>query len=355
MAGDFSNKTLQTPTLKFEPVILDDQRRRRSINGRDSDDFRCGLCFSDRGKPALRGTIDCCDHTFCFVCIVRWAKAESFCPRCKLRFTTIYGPSKNAVFASKRPLNPPEGNQACNVLRAATSGPLIPCEDIRCSVCHGTANESRCRLLCDICDSAVHTYCVGFHAATVLDSTWFCYNCALSRSSHDKTEVHTAVGNQKTSRNFDGKLPVEKSTLVFGTPRNSIVPVSGDHNSRFSSRPNYWSPPILPAGRRSMHKADGPVERSHHRLSSASLCGKRSGKGSTKARVAELEKLVQSLLKQIKDEQQKRERIERGIHDRIKQQIDEKFQQHFDQFLAMHMNQILLEVHSAKWSSKPPV
>ncbi|OMO67958.1 Zinc finger, RING/FYVE/PHD-type [Corchorus capsularis] len=72
MAGDFSNKTLQIPTLKFEPVILDDRRQRRSIDGRDSDYFRCGLCFSDRGKPALRGTIDCCNHTFCFVCIVRW-------------------------------------------------------------------------------------------------------------------------------------------------------------------------------------------------------------------------------------------------------------------------------------------
>jgi hypothetical protein len=48
----------------------------------------CMICLSDGGK-SMRGKIDCCDHYFCFLCIMEWAKIESRCPICKRRFTTI--------------------------------------------------------------------------------------------------------------------------------------------------------------------------------------------------------------------------------------------------------------------------
>ncbi|EOY22180.1 RING/U-box-like protein [Theobroma cacao] len=250
-----------------------------------------------------RGTIDCCDHTFCFVCIVKWAKVKSFCPICKLNFTTIYGPQKNVVFASKRFVNVPQGNQVNHPFGNATSGLFNPHEEIKCRVCHGIADESNRRLLCDICDSAVHTYCVGFSATVPAGGAWFCYGCALSRYNHDKTKVNIAMDNQKISGNFNVKLPVETSVPFFGIARESNIPEVGHHNPSFSSLPNYLSPPFL-AGRRILDEANGPSERGHHL--SPHLGGKKSGKGRTRARVTELEQLVQSLQQKIEDEQEKK-------------------------------------------------
>lgn len=72
----------------------------------------CGICLSEEGK-SIRGYIDSCDHYFCFVCIMEWAKVESRCPICKRRFGAIRRPIKEGVFAAQRIVNVPERNQVC--------------------------------------------------------------------------------------------------------------------------------------------------------------------------------------------------------------------------------------------------
>lgn len=50
----------------------------------------CGICLTE--EEVERGKLDCCDHFFCFGCIMEWSKVESRCPTCKQRFVTIVRP-----------------------------------------------------------------------------------------------------------------------------------------------------------------------------------------------------------------------------------------------------------------------
>lgn len=47
----------------------------------------CTICMEE--NISVRASIPCCDHTFCFDCIVKWSKQENTCPLCKKRFRQI--------------------------------------------------------------------------------------------------------------------------------------------------------------------------------------------------------------------------------------------------------------------------
>lgn len=158
----------------------------------------CGICLSEEGKTS-RGWIDSCDHYFCFVCIMEWAKVESRCPMCKRRFTTIRRPPKLGLFYSERIVNVPVRDQVYNGLSNATIGPSNRYMEVQCTVCLGASDESLL-LLCDLCDSAAHTYCVGL-GVTVPDGDWFCHDCTLLRDEHTESEVGHNCGSQTSFRN----------------------------------------------------------------------------------------------------------------------------------------------------------
>ncbi|MBA0548097.1 hypothetical protein Golob_019216 [Gossypium lobatum] len=100
-------------------------------------------------------------------------------------------------------------------------------------------------LLCDLCDSAAHTYCVGL-GATVPDGDWFCHDCALSRSEHEKTDVDTETDNHMIAANYNVQLPSEEDVSIFDIVRDSnITPLEG-HNASFSSCSNHSPPSIIP-------------------------------------------------------------------------------------------------------------
>ncbi|KAK8515815.1 hypothetical protein V6N12_016121 [Hibiscus sabdariffa] len=241
------NKRLKTLS---ESVIQDESgdnhlpEQQQSVDGDDSDPEICGICLSNGGRRAIRGKINSCDHFFCFVCIMEWAKVESRCPMCKRRFTAIHRPPKEGVFAFERLVNIPQRDQVYRLTGNATSGPCDPYAEVRCSVCHGMTDESLL-LLCDLCDSAAHTYCAGL-GATVPDGDWFCHDCALSRSEHDKTEVDTETDDQMISANYNVKLPSETDVSIFDIVRESNTPGLNGHNASVSSCSNYLPPGIVP-------------------------------------------------------------------------------------------------------------
>lgn len=105
---------------------------------------------------------------------------------------------------------------------ATTSRSNDPCEDVRCSVCHGTGDDYFL-LLCDLCDSAAHTYCVGL-GRTVPEGDWFCSDCSVSRDEHKRTE-------------FDAESKEENASVDPGPDGNvDILEIVSESKLQFSVR-----------------------------------------------------------------------------------------------------------------------
>jgi hypothetical protein len=49
--------------------------------------INCGICFEEEFESA--GLIDCCKHSYCFDCILKWSENSNTCPQCKRRFKKI--------------------------------------------------------------------------------------------------------------------------------------------------------------------------------------------------------------------------------------------------------------------------
>ncbi|CDO98536.1 unnamed protein product [Coffea canephora] len=174
----------------------------------------CGICLSEAARDdnsVSRGYIDSCDHYFCFVCIMEWAKVESKCPLCKRRFSTIRRPAKPPILPADRLVHVPVRDQVYYYGGNATVGPLDPYSEVKCSVCQSSVDDSLL-LLCDLCDSAAHTYCVGL-GATVPEGDWFCHDCTLLRDERNKSEIDSVNNNN------DGNPPSYEHVSIFDVVR----------------------------------------------------------------------------------------------------------------------------------------
>ncbi|KAF3438005.1 hypothetical protein FNV43_RR20761 [Rhamnella rubrinervis] len=190
----------------------------------------CSICFLEDGN-SIRGEINCCDHYFCFFCIMEWAKIESRCPMCRHRFNTIRRPPKVGLFARERIVRVPVRDQV-NFHFGNTTLPFDPYAHVVCNVCNGMA-DGNLLLLCDLCDSAAHTYCVGL-GVTVPEGDWFCHDCTVSRAEQyaireiiseddNRNEVTLAVQNGFTV----GTVTVAQASpypIVERPPTNSYLP-----------------------------------------------------------------------------------------------------------------------------------
>ncbi|KAJ8560582.1 hypothetical protein K7X08_022442 [Anisodus acutangulus] len=189
-----------------------------------SDSDCCGICLTEtgHGTTIIRGCIDCCDHYFCFVCIIEWSKVESRCPMCKRRFSTIRRPIKPPVFPTERIVNVPVRDQVYHHLGNATTGPRDLYAEVQCNVCHSTADDSLL-LLCDLCDTAYHTYCVGL-GATVPEGDWFCADCSLLKAEQAQNEIKTDCYTQ-TQTSFSDHHSAESArhVSVYDIVRESYV------------------------------------------------------------------------------------------------------------------------------------
>lgn len=131
-------------------------------------------------------------------------------------------------------------------------------------------------LLCDLCDSASHTYCVGL-GATVPDGDWFCHDCALSRSEHDKTEVDADSDDKPISENYNVKLSAETNVSIFDIVRESNVPGFRGYNACVSSLPNDLPPANIPGLESSAaDEVSFPTERSKNAVGNSTESGART-------------------------------------------------------------------------------
>ncbi|CAH1422373.1 unnamed protein product [Lactuca virosa] len=186
----------------------------------------CGVCLLEEGM-SRRGFIDSCDHYFCFVCIMEWAKVESRCPICKRRFSTIRRP-QDGVFLSERIVNVPVRDQVYYHNGNATLTPSDPYSQVKCSIC-SLSSDDHLLLLCDLCDSASHSYCVGL-GATVPEGDWFCQDCNFSKNEHSKVETDPTFENDTTYPSTSSSNP----PLHFTQSKVSINDIVRESNSSSS-------------------------------------------------------------------------------------------------------------------------
>ncbi|KAK9692071.1 hypothetical protein RND81_09G239200 [Saponaria officinalis] len=167
----------------------------------------CGICLTEEAKNSVRGTLNCCSHYFCFACIMEWSKVETRCPLCKQRFVTISKPTKcgkgfdlrNAV------ITVPERDQVYQPSEEELRDFLNPYENVICTECHQGGDDAL-MLLCDVCDSPAHTYCVGL-GREVPEGNWYCDGCrpAVLASSH--SQIQGRIADQRAGADASDRQP----------------------------------------------------------------------------------------------------------------------------------------------------
>lgn len=144
-------------------------------------------------------------------------------------------------------------------------------ELVVCDVCHLATDESLL-LLCEMCDSAAHTYCVGL-GHTVPDDDWFCQDCIstienhVSSDSDDEEFIPTAVPSDLPSERGSNSRTTVVNRYMMRIPQ-IVIPVVPDMCTsvtvevttpartlpRVSNRPNESVASTLPS------VADRPTE-----------------------------------------------------------------------------------------------
>ncbi|XP_042049722.1 chromodomain-helicase-DNA-binding protein 4-like [Salvia splendens] len=162
----------------------------------------CGICLSEEGKHTVKGVLNCCSHYFCFACIMEWSKVESRCPLCKQRFATISRTARtdggndlrDAVFPV------PERDQVYQPSEEELRGYLDPYENVLCTECLQGGDDAF-MLLCDLCDSPAHTYCVGL-GREVPDGNWYCDGCRPTALASSNAQVLNSTPDHGPSNNL---------------------------------------------------------------------------------------------------------------------------------------------------------
>ncbi|CAK8544569.1 unnamed protein product [Lathyrus sativus] len=101
-------------------------------------------------------------------------QVESRCPLCKQRFKTISKPVRSTT-AQEAVIQVPERDQVYQPTEEELRSYIDPYESVICSECN-LGGDDGLMLLCDICDSPAHTYCVGL-GREVPEGNWYCDGC----------------------------------------------------------------------------------------------------------------------------------------------------------------------------------
>ncbi|KAL1211753.1 Methyl-CpG-binding domain-containing protein 9 [Cardamine amara subsp. amara] len=199
----------------------------------------CGICLSEEDMRRLKGTLDCCSHYFCFTCIMEWSKVESRCPLCKQRFRTISKPARSTPGVDLREvvIPVPERDQVYQPTEEELRSYLDPYENTICTECH-QGEDDGLMLLCDLCDSSAHTYCVGL-GREVPEGNWYCEGCRPVSLGSASSQTHTTSEQQRVSGFYSRPSPL----VVSGQYQDVSLLVSP--RTPFFNGENLFSPRLL--------------------------------------------------------------------------------------------------------------
>ncbi|KAK8633579.1 hypothetical protein V6N13_014423 [Hibiscus sabdariffa] len=214
----------------------------------------CGICLSEEDKRRFRGTLNCCSHYFCFTCIMAWSKVESRCPLCKQRFETISKPTRSTAGVDLREvvIQVPKRDQVYQPSEEELRSYLDPYENVFCSECH-QGGDDELMLLCDLCDSSAHTYCVGL-GREVPEGNWYCDGCRPVALGSSGSQVQDSLPDQRTNHLYNRFSPVlnvgeSLDSNVVPSPRMPLTPgFVGLSSPRFPSVDVTAGSPVSGAG-----------------------------------------------------------------------------------------------------------
>ena len=152
----------------------------------------CAICLTLLNRLALRGSLPCHHSCFCFECIHRWARVNTKCPMCGLRFREvrellgIHPTGLTLQLQDQLPV--PEDNSE---LRAI--------ERITCSRC-GSGERWASMLLCDRCNRGTHLACMGMRRLPEAQ-LWYCDACLM------ETDLQTQVAQWAEMRELGRQSP----------------------------------------------------------------------------------------------------------------------------------------------------
>ncbi|XP_050380667.1 uncharacterized protein LOC126797937 [Argentina anserina] len=228
----------------------------------------CGICLSEEDGRRVRGTLDCCTHYFCFSCIMEWGKVESRCPLCKQRFKTISKPTRAGADLREVSVTVPERDQVYQPTEEELRSYLDPYENVICTECHEGGDDGL-MLLCDVCDSPAHTYCVGL-GQEVPEGNWYCEGCRPVALGSSSSQNQGWLTEQRTTNNilptrhlpaasFGEGLEIDLNSL--SSPRSYIAPGFGNSSSSWfhvggfqAASPGSGAGAPTLSGRRQIHR-----------------------------------------------------------------------------------------------------
>lgn len=189
----------------------------------DSGKQVCGICLSEEKKSVIQGLLNCCSHYFCFACIMEWSRVESRCPLCKRRFETITKSGSDPGFGMRGAvIRVQKRDQVYEPSEEELRGMLDPYENVVCMECQ-QGGDDNLMLLCDICDSSAHTYCVGL-GREVPEGNWYCECCRSVNDGPSHSQFQDTMPDQEAINNsFPGVTERYGFTNVSA---NSPRPVS---------------------------------------------------------------------------------------------------------------------------------
>ncbi|KAK8381998.1 hypothetical protein O3P69_015177 [Scylla paramamosain] len=157
----------------------------------------CAICLGRmRGEV---GSPEACEHTFCLICILEWAKTNPSCPQDRKAFTKVL---------VRLTLRMEDVDREVAIKKQESELVLIPETDnpTYCEVCHECDREERL-LLCDGCDLGYHLECLDPPLDQVPVEEWFCPGCTSADLPSTVRARQTPQGESSTSRERPRRQP----------------------------------------------------------------------------------------------------------------------------------------------------
>lgn len=126
---------------------------------------KCYICLCSFEEQTV-GSLENCQHVFCFDCIFQWSKTANTCPVDRTRFTSIHQRQWIGGAIQKEIKIPAPRSDVQEEERN-----VIICENC------GRSDRRNQVLVCTCCDSGYHINCLTPAESEAPDDDWMCPEC----------------------------------------------------------------------------------------------------------------------------------------------------------------------------------